>query len=143
MVNKFRKRYHKAIDIITALMILLFVYTGVSKLISRQSFFNQIKDAPYIGSQALWLSWIVPIAELIIATLLLFKSSRLVGYYAFTLSMVCFTIYISLILSGDQPLPCSCGGVIQKMNWQQHLVFNCCYILLAVAAIILHQKIKK
>ena len=38
------------------------------------------------------------------------------GYYAFILLKVGFIIYIVSILSGDQPLPCSCGGVIQQMN---------------------------
>jgi len=44
------------------------------------------------------------------------------------------------ILSFSKELPCSCGGVLQEMSWQQHLVFNIVFTLLALLAAILERK---
>lgn len=124
-------------------MIMLFVYAGVSKLIAQQTFLQQLKMDPYIGGYANWLSWTIPLRELMIATLLLFKKTRMAGCYAFTFLMVLFTIFITAILVGGKQLPCSCGGIIQQLNWQQHLIFNSCFIVLGIVSIILHRKISK
>jgi len=37
-------------------------------------------------------------------------------------------------------LPCSCGGVLQQMTWNQHLIFNVVFTLLALFAIWLTRK---
>lgn len=131
------------IEIITAFMIMLFVYTGVSKLITQEIFYKQVSRAPVIGQYAHWIIWIIPISELLIAALLVFKITRLAGYYAFAFLMVLFTLYIAAILLSGSPLPCSCGGIIQQLTWQQHLVFNGCFIVLNIAAILLHYKTVK
>jgi len=34
-------------------------------------------------------------------------------------------------------MPCSCGGVIELLSWNQHVVFNGVFILIDLAAIIL------
>jgi len=39
-------------------------------------------------------------------------------------------------------LPCSCGGVIQKMTWGQHVIFNLFFTLLALVGIWLARKRK-
>jgi len=128
-----------ATEIIRALMVLLFVYTGISKLIAAESFLLQINAAPYLADYAQWLYRLIPISELIIATTILFKSTRLAGYYAFTFLMICFTIYICVMLLSGNPLPCSCGGVIRLMSWREHLAFNCCFIGLSIVAIYLQK----
>lgn len=38
-------------------------------------------------------------------------------------------------------MPCSCGGILEKMNWNQHLLFNICFCVLAVPAILLQSKL--
>ncbi|MEJ0031509.1 MAG: MauE/DoxX family redox-associated membrane protein [Bacteroidota bacterium] len=38
--------------------------------------------------------------------------------------MVMFTAYIVVITRFSEYTPCSCGGVLEKMSWDQHLVFN-------------------
>jgi hypothetical protein len=39
-------------------------------------------------------------------------------------------------------LPCNCGGVLQKMNWRQHLIFNLFFICLSLIGIRLYQSNK-
>lgn len=125
---------------ITALAILLFAYTGISKLISHSTFYHQIKAVPIISQFATIISWSIPITEIIIALALLFKQSRIPGWYAFTALMIIFTIYIAVILGSNNPLPCSCGGIIQLLSWQQHLLLNLVFISLGVLAIMIHPK---
>jgi hypothetical protein len=43
-----------------------------------------------------------------------------------------------LIVKND--LPCSCGGVIQQMTWQQHILFNVVFIILSRIGIIASKK---
>jgi hypothetical protein len=48
----------------------------------------------------------------------------------------CFTTYIILILNFSSFIPCSCGGILEKLGWTEHLIFNfflqvvvvCCFI---------------
>ena len=49
--------------------------------------------------------------------------------------MTIFTLYIGYMVAFVPKLPCSCGGIIQKMSWNQHLIFNVGFILLGVYAI--------
>src|SRR5690606_12191987 len=37
-------------------------------------------------------------------------------------------------------IPCSCGGVLEKMGWTEHLVFNISFIVLAFVGILLFVK---
>jgi putative oxidoreductase len=36
-------------------------------------------------------------------------------------------------------IPCSCGGVIRKLTWPQHLVLNLFYVALSVLGLILQR----
>jgi hypothetical protein len=56
-------------DIISALFILLFVYTALTKLIEHESFKAVLGQSPLIGIKANILSWLLPISELFTATL--------------------------------------------------------------------------
>ncbi len=47
--------------------------------------------------------------------------------------MVMFCAYIYIILNYSASVPCSCGGIIEKLGWKEHLVFNLFFVLLAVA----------
>src|SRR5690606_14703009 len=59
--------------------------------------------------------------------------------------MVMFTAYIFIILNFSDFVPCSCGGVLEKMSWTQHLIFNVVFIILAGVAVFfsLQEKPKK
>jgi len=72
--------------------------------------------------------------------MLAFLRFRLLGLYASFSLMVMFTAYIIAITKFSDYIPCSCGGVLQNMSWNQHLIFNIGFILLAVAGIIFHSK---
>lgn len=127
----------KITEIIAILFIVLFVYTGVSKLTDVELFRVQIGQSPLLTEMAFVLAWAVPLVELVIAGLLVFEFTRVTGLYASLSIMVVFTVYIILVSEFSDYVPCSCGGVIQNMTWNQHLLFNIAFVLLAVTGLLI------
>lgn len=128
------------IEIIAALLILLFVYTAVSKLTEQAAFIYVLKKSPLVSDFASTIAWSLPTIELIIALLLMFPATRTIGLYASAIVMSVFTIYIAYMMAFTPQLPCSCGGVLKQMTWNQHLVFNIFFTLLAIWGIMLSKK---
>ncbi|MBS1567215.1 MAG: hypothetical protein JST39_22720 [Bacteroidetes bacterium] len=56
--------------------------------------------------------------------------------------MSLFTGYVAVMLSLSYYLPCSCGGILQALSWQGHLVFNVFFTLLAAAGALLQYNIQ-
>ncbi len=122
---------------ICLLYILLFVYAAVSKLLDFENFRVQLGQSPLLSAFAGWVSWGVPISELFISLLLILPRYRFIGLFAAFSLMTMFTAYIYIILNYSSFVPCSCGGVLQKMTWDQHLIFNGAFLILATLAILI------
>lgn len=116
---------------IAYLLIFLFVYTGVSKLLDLGIFQSQIAQSAMLAPYAKFLAWAVPIVELMLAGLLLFSSVRVWGLLGSAVLMLGFTIYVYLIWTYSPSLPCSCGGILEAMDWEAHLYFNSVLTILA------------
>lgn len=120
--------------------ILLFVYTAASKFIDYENFRAVIGQSPLITRFAPVLAVVVPIAEIVIALLLVIPRYRRAGLYASFAIMTLFTVYIIVLLTLSEKIPCSCGGVISQMSWTQHLYFNIVFMLLALLGMWLYTK---
>src|SRR5690606_36105991 len=57
--------------------------------------------------------------------------------------MLFFSTYIYIILNYSPYVPCSCGGVLEKMGWSEHLIFNITFCALALIALYLLNSIKR
>lgn len=125
------------LEIICLLYVILFVYAALSKLLDFENFRVQLGQSPLLSAFAGSIAWIVPILELLIALLLVFKKYRLSGLFAAFSLMVMFTTYIYIILNYSSFVPCSCGGILEKMGWTEHLFFNFVFIMLAAAGILI------
>jgi len=130
--TSFNKHGCKAI---AYLFILLFTYAAVSKLLDFETFTIQLAQSPMFSAYAEIVSWLVPGTELLISIILMLPKFRRIGLYAFFFLMVLFTAYIIIILNYADFVPCSCGGVLEALSWNQHLLFNAVFIILAVLAI--------
>lgn len=136
-------RRNVLVEIIGGLLILLFVYTALSKLMDISRFKVPLKESPLIRNYASFLSIALPLIELIVAGLLFFPKSRLAGLYASLTLMTAFTIYIGYMISFADHLPCSCGGVISKMSWKEHLIFNIFFTLQSLVGVLLERRRRK
>jgi len=131
------KNINIVLNTICCFYALLFVYAATSKILDFTTFRVQLGQSPLLNAFADWISVGVPGIEIVIAITLLIPKYRLLGLYAFYLLMVMFTMYIFIILNYSAFVPCSCGGILQKMTWNEHLIFNSVCILLAIIAIII------
>ena len=124
------------VEIIVLLYILLFVYAAVSKLLDFENFQVQLGQSPLISSFAGWVAIVVPTVEIMIAVMLALPRYRAVALLLSYTLMMMFTVYIYIILNYSAFIPCSCGGLLEKMNWDQHLVFNIVFMFLAAGALL-------
>ncbi|TXF78850.1 DoxX family protein [Chryseobacterium sp.] len=123
------------VDLISYFFVLLFIYAGMSKMMDFENFQVQIGQSPLLSAYAGFVSYAVIAAELLISGLLLNQRTRLAGLYASFTLMVAFTVYIYLILNYSDFVPCSCGGILEKMGWTEHLIFNIGCVVLAATGV--------
>jgi uncharacterized membrane protein YhaH (DUF805 family) len=131
------------IEIVSLLYIILFVYAAVSKLLDFENFQVQLGQSPLLSAFAGSVSYTVPIVELLIVALLLIRRLRYWGLFAAFCLMIMFTVYIIIILNYSPFIPCSCGGILEKLNWHEHLIFNIVFTLLALIAVLLERSSKE
>lgn len=130
-----------SVEIICFLYIVLFVYAAVSKLLDFENFQVQLGQSPLISSFAGFLSYFVPLLELVLALSLVFLRSRLIGLYFSFFLMGLFSAYIFIMVTFSPFVPCSCGGVLENLTWRQHLYFNLLFVVFGgIGLYLLRQK---
>lgn len=125
---------------ITLLCIFLFLYTGYSKITDHARFMKGLSRVDFIGPYAVYISWVVPPAEIFVAILMIIPKTQKTGLFAFLGLMILFTLYILLVLMWADKLPCHCGGVIETLGWGQHVWFNLVFIGLSGYALWLNSE---
>ncbi|PSL45693.1 methylamine utilization protein MauE [Chitinophaga niastensis] len=129
------------VEIIALLFVILFLYTGISKVMDYPVFKEQIATSPLLAPVSRWISWMLPLSEFVVTVLLVIPRWRLKGLYAALGLMLIFTGYIIFILNFNEQLPCSCGGVLEILSWKAHLIFNGIFIALALAGIAIGKRL--
>ncbi len=135
--NRFRYCY---VEIVKALTVLLFLYTAIMKLKDHTGFVAAIEKNPLLADYASLLSWLVPVCEIVLVVLLAIPRSRRVGLLGSFILMVAFTAYVGYMVATSSDLPCTCGGIVQQMSWQQHFVFNTIFSILTLTSFLLFPK---
>jgi uncharacterized membrane protein YphA (DoxX/SURF4 family) len=123
------------IDAISALLLILFLYTGISKLMDYDKFHAVLSSSPLLSPASSILAWLLPLAEIIIALLLFFPRTRSTGLRTSLFLLLALTGYLIFMIVYSPKLPCSCGGVLNKMGWKQHILFNLFFIALNLIAV--------
>ena len=140
---KAKRVHHIAIQVISGMLMLLFGYTAISKLAEHAVFYAQLRQFPWLAPAAGFISWAVPLAEITVVTLLFFPASARHGLYAAAALLAVFTLYLLAMVLLKTSLPCSCGGLIAKMGWKQHILFNIGFIALDIAALRLSRQSRR
>jgi putative oxidoreductase len=124
---------------IPALLILLFAYTGCSKLFDLSGFTHTLYNQPIPRFAVPTLAILLPGMEIATAACLLFDRTRMTGLIASLILLIIFTLYIGAILLGlFHRVPCSCGGIFRGLSWQQHLWVNLGLLAFAIVALRYH-----
>ena len=127
-------------SIVAYFIALLFVYAAMSKLLDFENFQVQVAQSPLLSAYAGFISFAVIIAELTLAFYLCLPDFQKLALYCSLGLMSAFTIYIFLILNYSDFVPCSCGGILEKLGWTEHLIFNIVVVLLIATAILYKEK---
>lgn len=122
--------------------VLLWVYAATTKLLEFDRFKVQMSQVDFLKPLAGILVWIIPLIEYSLAALLLVSGTRRLGLLGSTILMSLFTIYIAGMIHFSPQLPCSCGGIINTLTWQQHLLFNLLFTGLGITGVLLQRKLK-
>lgn len=132
------------VDSCVALLVLLFSYTAISKSLDYHRFVFQMKQAPVplVKMIAPFLGWILSLAEGLVVLALLLIRYRLKGLYAALILLLVFEIYITGMLLSGLDLPCTCGGIISKLSWKQHLIFNALLIIITIIPLVILERQK-
>jgi len=133
-------RKNALIEIICSMLILLFVYAALSKVSDYNRFTVQLSKSPFITAFPVFVAWSIPTVELLISLMLVIKRTRLIGLYAAFFLMSLFTAYLIIMLNFSYFIPCSCGGVLEKLSWDQHIIFNFFFIAISAAGAIMQHK---
>jgi hypothetical protein len=131
------------IEIIVLLNVILFLYTGIAKIMDYSVFKAQLEESPILAFAAKPIAILLPAVEFIVVVLLTIPRWRLKGLYTSLALLIAFTTYIIAMFVVSPEMPCSCGGIIELLSWKQHIVFNTVFILFNIFAIILFRREKK
>ncbi len=142
-MNISHKLRRNIVGVFSNLLILLFGYAAVTKLLTYNDSVSKLNDSPFIGDYANFIGWFIPVAELVIVALLIVSRTVLMGFYASLLLMTVFTAYIIAMLNYSYYIPCSCGGVISMLTWEAHIYFNLFFIIISIMGILLITKENK
>lgn len=129
------------IEIISSLLILLFLYASVSKWLAFKIFIGEMNNQPFPNWMTPYLVWSIPFIEVFIAIGLIFEKTRVPAFYGSLVLMTAFTVYtVAILLHAFKYIPCSCGGVIRKLTWPQHLFFNLFFVSISLLGIWLKKR---
>lgn len=131
------------VETLTALIVFLFMYTSLSKLMDYDVFVEQLGKSPLLGPIKEVLAIAIPAIELFLVVLLTLPKTRMAGLKGSFILLSGFTLYLIYMVSVAPTLPCTCGGVINQMSWTQHIFFNIAFIAMSAIAIRLSRQINK
>ena len=131
-------KQNRLIEAISAILIVLFLYTGGQKVIDHSVFQIQLSRQPLPDWMLSILLWALPLAELTAAGLLVFFRTRTAGLSLSLALMLSFTVYTALAYTeAFGYVPCACGRIFSSMGWGAHLLVNIILLTLNSAALYL------
>lgn len=120
------------VEISAFLCAVLFIMVGLSKLIGHHDFSITLGKSPIVGRYVSWLSIVLPIVEILAGSALLVPRFRKIGFTAISIMMIVFTAYNIYLVKFAPYVPCSCGGIFNKLTWTKHLYVNTFFTILAL-----------
>ncbi len=131
------------VEIISVLMLSLFLYAAITKIMDYGLFRGQLVVSPILKPIGGFIAWSLPAVEILVVVLLIVPRWRLKGLWLSLGLLVAFIIYIMAMMAISDHLPCSCGGLLEQLSWKGHIIFNSIFALMAAVAISMEKGIKR
>lgn len=119
----------------TILLVILFLYTGVIKYMDNKDFVVVLKDSPLLAPVANLIGALLPGIEILLAVLLIVPKTKTLGLKLSAVLLAGFIVYLFYMVVFTPNLPCSCGGIISKLSWTGHIIFNTVCLAAALLSI--------
>jgi uncharacterized membrane protein YphA (DoxX/SURF4 family) len=132
---------NKILIVIKYLIAILFIYAGVYKIMDVEIFKSQMGESPLLPETLIpYIAIILPISEIVLGLCLIFNIQVLFSLWTSSLLMVFFSCYLIILFTMYEKPPCACGGILSKMDYPEHIVFNIIYTLICIVAVYLYEK---
>jgi len=126
--------------LIVGLLSLLFMYAAIAKAMDYAFFVSEMSKSPLLTKyDKQWLAPGVLGVEFLIVALLSFAATRRSGLLLSFFVMLLFTLYLSTLYFFYTNIPCSCGGILGKMSYPTHIIFNAVFTLLAATGVMIYK----
>ena len=124
-------------EIIIFLLLLMWAYTFVSKVLDFDTFRRQINGAYLLSSLGSPLPYLLQVLHLSLVVLLIKKSWRKIGLITSLSLLVLYTGYLIYILKFAPSIPCSCISLYSRLNWDDQLLINFAVLALNIIGLIM------
>jgi len=113
------------ITILSYSLSILFVYAASAKAMVYTDFMADIAKSPLLVNynNAILAPGILGL-EFLAVILLQFKATLKLGFYLSSFLMLMFTLYLGTLYFFYTNIPCSCGGILGRMPYPVHIIFN-------------------
>lgn len=125
------------INVISVLLIILFVHAGLIKWLDYSTFRSQIASYPLLSPFAGLIAWVFPAIEIATAVLLVSARTRTLGLSLSLGLMTMLSGYIIFLLSAAVDAPCACQALFGLTSWPTQLKFNMIFMLIALLGLLL------
>ncbi|MGC4128227.1 MAG: MauE/DoxX family redox-associated membrane protein [Bergeyella sp.] len=129
-----RNKY--VIEIVCFLVSIVFVYAGIIKLLDNRIFVMQLHKSPLLPDfTAVPISIIFPVVEIFAGIGVFIGRLRKISLYVSLILFSLFTAYLIILNSFFIDVPCSCGGILGKMSYEVHILFNLFFLCIIIIAL--------
>ncbi|MCF6407211.1 hypothetical protein L3C95_30220 [Chitinophaga filiformis] len=129
------------ITVIVVLISMLFTYAAIFKAMDYSLFMSDMSKSPLLVKYDMnLLAPVVLGTEFLIVILLNFTATRKTGFFLSFFVMAMFSLYLSTLYFFFTNIPCSCGGILGKMPYPVHIVFNIGFTVLSGVGALLSNK---
>ncbi|NQX38763.1 hypothetical protein SAMN05421820_101796 [Pedobacter steynii] len=133
------KKREAYLMILYTVFILFWLYSAGSKLYDFDTFKQEMHSQVFPNGISNLLSYAIPAFEIMIAGLLVYSTTRLLGMTLSFLLMLMFTAYVGLaLLDAYRFMPCNCIGLLgQHASWGANFILNLFIVIVAAIGLIL------
>jgi hypothetical protein len=130
-MNNYQSMQLKISNTCALLLIFLMLYASISKIFEYNIFIQQLSLSPFFAiGHTKTVAFLVLSLEMIIAVLFLIPRAQNIAFLSSLCLLTSFTVYIHIIQYSEF-IPCSCGGILGKLSWNDHIIFNIFFIIIS------------